>query len=114
MRIYKPSVITIRVTISHGEDKVKFTVLESELDELLTLVLNEFKGFTERPVGRRIADGVKVIIRKLNRAVNLGERTVNVYGVPIDLVAERLVYSINMVERESILEKANNIMKGII
>lgn len=114
MRIYKPSVITIRVTISHGEDKVKFTVLESELDELLTLVLNEFDGLTERPDGRRISDGVKVIIRKLNRAVNLGERTVNVYGVPIDLVAERLEYAINMAERDSILEKANNIMKGVI
>lgn len=114
MRIYKPSVITIRVTISHGEDKVKFTVLESELDELLTLVQNEFKGLTERPSGSRIADGVKVIIRKLNRAVNLGERTVNVYGVPIDLVAERLVYAINIVERESILEKANSIINRTI
>lgn len=114
MRIYKPSVTTIRVTISHGEDKVKFTVLESELDEFLSLVQDEFKGLSERPVGRRIADGVKVIIRKLNRTVNLGERTVNVYGVPIELVAERLVYAINMAENDSITKKANNIMKGII
>lgn len=114
MRTYKPSVTTIRVTISHGEDKVKFTVLESELDEFLTLVLDELKGFTERPPGSRIADGVKVIIRKLNRTVNLGERTVNVYGVPIELVVERLVYAINMAERENIIEEANNIIKGII
>lgn len=114
MRIYKPSVTAIRVTVSHGDQKVRFTVLESKLDELFTLILNELKEYTTRTTGQRISNGVKIHIREMSQTIRLGERTTNIYGLSINMVAERLVYAINMAEQESILERANHIIKGIV
>lgn len=98
MRIYKPAVVTIRVTVSRGDQKERFTVIECELDELFTLFLDELKGFTERLAGQRIADGVKIHLRERDGNVNIGERTVNIYGISTDSVVERLESAINMAE----------------
>ncbi|MEG1684557.1 MAG: hypothetical protein RR319_01230 [Bacteroides sp.] len=114
MRIYKPSVTTIRVIVSLKERVGKFTVLEARIAEVYNLFLPLFDSLTERPAGQRISDAVKVSIFELTRTTKIAGRTINVYNSSFDFVVERLIDSVNRAERLEMIERANNIMKGRI
>ncbi|EOA57510.1 hypothetical protein HMPREF1214_02544 [Bacteroides sp. HPS0048] len=124
MKIYKPQNIIVRVTIEDQntdtimENTVKFSIAESDCNEVCKLIESTFPenilptiaGAREIGKNRSVKIGVSELdssgakLRKVSRTINLQR-------VNATEVGERLINAVNSAEQQAIIQQANNILK---
>lgn len=124
MKIYKAQNIIIRVTIEDQntgtiiENTVKFSIAESDCNEVCKLIESTFPENIlptisgAREIGKNRS--VKIDVSELDSSdakLRKVSRTINLQRINATEVGERLIRAVNVAEQQAIIRQANNILK---
>lgn len=125
MKIYKPQNIIVRVTIEDQntdtimENTVKFSIAESDCNEVCKLIESTFPENIlptiagVREIGKNRS--VKIDVSELDSSgakLRKVSRTINLQRVNATEVGERLINAVNSAEQQAIIQQAKGLEKA--
>ena len=125
MKIYKPQNIIVRVTIEDQntdtimENTVKFSIAESDCNEVCKLIESTFPENIlptidgAREIGKNRS--VKIDVSELDSSgakLRKVSRTINLQRVNATEVGERLINAVNSAEQQAIIQQAKGLEKA--